>query len=372
MRIKELIGQIEKLIPRRWATDSDNVGHIISIDDKEVTAVVLSLDLTSKAVDIATNVGANLIITHHPAIPQAVSWLDSSSPPTKEVTRCIRYGINVYSAHTNLDAAPDGVSFRLAKKLGFNPTSVLLPRPGEKLLKLTVYIPEDHLKSFSEGMFSLGVGQLGRYSEASFFSKGTGTFKPEKGAHPFIGEIGKRTETSEYRWESILRERDIQKAIEGIRRFHPYEEPAYDITPLLREEEKAGFGCICQLERSTPFSELAAHIHNAIPTAYFILSGDTRKEIKLVAILGGSANSLTNEIISSGVDCLVTGELGYHNTLLLLSAGINCVQIGHFASEIWGLGKLDEVIREIAPGVQVITNLDDSPYAKVTEETYGR
>ena len=372
MRIKELTGQIDKLIPRRWAISSDNVGQLVSTDDEDVTAVVLSLDLTSKAVDIATNIGANLIITHHPAIPQPVSRLDSSSPQTKELIRCIRCGINVYSAHTNLDAAPDGVSFRLAKKLGLSPTSFLVPCPGEKLFKLTVYVPEEHLKRFSEGMFSLGVGKLGRYSETSFFSKGTGTFKPERGAHPFTGEIGRRSETSEYRWESILKERDIPKAIEGIKKFHPYEEPAYDIISLLQKEEKAGFGCICQLQKSVSFSQFAARIHNTIPTAYFVLSGDTKKEIARVAILGGSANSLITELFSSGVDCLITGEVGYHNILLLLSAGINCIQIGHFASEIWGLEKLNEIIREIDPGIQITTNFEDSPYTKVMEEIYGR
>src|SRR5947208_342064 len=77
-----------------------------------------------------------------------------------------------------------------------------------------------------------GAGHLGKYSECSFNQEGTGTFKPEEGADPFVGEIGKRHEEKEMKIEIIFPAYLEKKIIPVMLKAHPYEEVAYDIISL--------------------------------------------------------------------------------------------------------------------------------------------
>ena len=60
-----------------------------------------------------------------------------------------------------------------------------------KIFKIVVFVPESHTDIVREAMGKAGAGKIGNYTFCSFSSKGIGRFKPEEGAHPAIGEIGK-------------------------------------------------------------------------------------------------------------------------------------------------------------------------------------
>ena len=101
-----------------------------------------------------------------------------------------------------------------------------------KNVKIVVFVPESHADTVRESIGNAGAGKIGNYTFCTFSSKGIGRFKPEQGAHPAIGEVGKLESVQEERIEFVC-DRDIANdVIAAIKKVHPYEEVALDIYPL--------------------------------------------------------------------------------------------------------------------------------------------
>jgi hypothetical protein len=101
-----------------------------------------------------------------------------------------------------------------------------------KNVKIVVFVPETHTDVVREAMAKAGAGQIGDYSFCSFSSKGVGRFKPEQGAHPHVGEVGKIEEVSEEKIETVCPREKLESVITAIKKVHPYEEVALDVYPL--------------------------------------------------------------------------------------------------------------------------------------------
>lgn len=99
-------------------------------------------------------------------------------------------------------------------------------------VKIVVFVPESHTNVVREAIGRAGAGKIGNYTYCSFSSKGIGRFKPEEGAHPNIGEIGKFESVTEERIEAVCERNKVVDVINAIKKVHPYEEIALDIYPL--------------------------------------------------------------------------------------------------------------------------------------------
>jgi hypothetical protein len=99
-------------------------------------------------------------------------------------------------------------------------------------VKLVVFVPETHTDIVRDTMGNAGAGKIGNYTHCTFSSKGIGRFKPEAGAHPHIGEVGKLEEVSEERIETVVERSRLAEVISAIKSVHPYEEIAMDIYAL--------------------------------------------------------------------------------------------------------------------------------------------
>lgn len=99
-------------------------------------------------------------------------------------------------------------------------------------VKIVVFVPETHTDIVRDAMGKAGAGKIGNYSYCTFSSKGTGRFKPEVGANPHIGEVGKPEEVSEERIETVCSREKLQEVLKAIKAVHPYDEIALDIYPL--------------------------------------------------------------------------------------------------------------------------------------------
>lgn len=105
------------------------------------------------------------------------------------------------------------------------------------LVKLVVFVPETHADAVRKAMGDSGAGKIGNYSHCSFSSSGMGRFKPLAGAHPAIGKVGRLEEVKEARVECICGRDKAKAIIAAVRMVHPYEEMAFDIYPLILENE---------------------------------------------------------------------------------------------------------------------------------------
>ncbi len=121
MKINEVLKTLERYAPLELSDKLvkqiggyDNVGIIAQVEG-EIKGIVFTLDLTDESIDRALEMGANLIVTHHPAIFNPLLKLDYLKSP---LLRCVNEKIGVISMHLNLDCAEKGIDYYLAKGLG--------------------------------------------------------------------------------------------------------------------------------------------------------------------------------------------------------------------------------------------------------------
>lgn len=105
-----------------------------------------------------------------------------------------------------------------------------------QLVKVVVTVPETDADKLRQAIGKADGGRIGNYTHTSFSVKGIGRFKPEPGAHPAIGEVGKLEAVVEERIEVTCEQDKLQTVINAIRQVHPYEEPAIDIYPMLLQD----------------------------------------------------------------------------------------------------------------------------------------
>jgi hypothetical protein len=99
--------------------------------------------------------------------------------------------------------------------------------------KLVVFVPADALDAVRDAVFAAGAGRIGEYERCSWYTEGTGTFRPLPGASPTVGEVGEEEHVAELRLETVFPSQRRDEIVAALRRAHPYEEPAFDIYELV-------------------------------------------------------------------------------------------------------------------------------------------
>ena len=97
----------------------------------EATGALLCLDVTESVIDEALALGFNLIISHHPLLFKGLKCISGQTYIERCVLKAIKNDIAIYSAHTNLDNAPEGVNYKIAEKIGLQDIKFLAPKEGE-------------------------------------------------------------------------------------------------------------------------------------------------------------------------------------------------------------------------------------------------
>jgi len=100
-------------------------------------------------------------------------------------------------------------------------------------VKLVWFVPADALEATRDAVFEAGGGVMGEYERCSWYTAGTGTFLGGADTHPAIGEAGREEHVPELRVEIVVSEELVGPVVSALRSAHPYEEPAFDLYPLL-------------------------------------------------------------------------------------------------------------------------------------------
>ena len=128
MKIKEIVCALGQFAPLPLQESYDNAGLQVGLTDAEVTGALLCLDVTEAVVEEAVSLGFNLIISHHPLIFCGVKSLTGANYIERCIVQAVKHDIVIYSAHTNLDNALHGVSFKMAEKIGLQNIGFLDPK----------------------------------------------------------------------------------------------------------------------------------------------------------------------------------------------------------------------------------------------------
>lgn len=104
-------------------------------------------------------------------------------------------------------------------------------------VKISTFVPLDAANTVRDALGKAGAGVIGEYSYCSFSVAGKGRFLPSNEANPHIGHQGVQEVVDEERIEMVCSRVDAHKIISVLKNVHPYEEVAFDIVPLLNEED---------------------------------------------------------------------------------------------------------------------------------------
>ena len=125
--VNDLLHFVENHAPRTMKMDWDNVGLLCGSGTTPVYKILLALDPFEAVCQEAVDIGAQLIITHHPLIFQPIKAVTDNTETGRCIQLLCRNGISAINAHTNLDCAPGGVNDRLAQVLGLTDIQVIDP-----------------------------------------------------------------------------------------------------------------------------------------------------------------------------------------------------------------------------------------------------
>lgn len=144
--VNDVLYFLDVLAPFNTSMGFDNTGILVGGKNKKVSKILLTLDVTREAVEKAKNIGAELIVSHHPVIFNPMKRISDDSIPYM----LVRNDISVISAHTNLDKAEGGVNDALALKLGLSDIqSVESSDPDESGLGRIGSIQETDIRTFA-------------------------------------------------------------------------------------------------------------------------------------------------------------------------------------------------------------------------------
>ena len=358
--VKDVITYLESVAPLSLQESYDNSGLIVGDFSTEVKGILLALDCVESVIEEAVRQNCNLIITHHPIVFAGVKKLNGKNYVERTVIKAIQQGIAIYAIHTNLDNIYSGVNRKICETLGLKNLRILAPKKN-LLKKLVTFCPIESAETVRSALFEAGCGNIGNYDECSFNIAGTGTFRALEGAHPFVGEIGKRRHESEERIETIFSSGLEKNIINALFKAHPYEEVAYDIYPLENYNQYSGSGMIGELQEEVSEAEFLELLKKTMKAGCIRYTRLLGRKVKMVAVCGGSGSFLLNDAIGAKADFFVTADFKYHQ---FFDADNNIViaDIGHYESEQFTPDLLKELlVRNFSTFAVRLTELVTNP-----------
>ena len=344
MKLKELLSFLEQQIPLKYAEDFDNVGLLTGNPEWKIEGVLVTLDTLEVTVDEAIKKKCNVIISFHPIIFKGLKSLTGKSYVERTIIKAIKNDIAIYAIHTALDNQINGVSGKMAEVLGLKNQKVLVPKQ-ETLKKLTTYVPIKSLEKVQKALFDAGAGNIGNYSECSFYTEGTGTFLPNDRANPTIGTNGVLQNEPEVALTVYFETHITNTVLNAMFSSHPYEEVAYEVISLDNKNQNIGMGIVGEFEQAISEEDFLAMVKKTFKTTNIRHSEKLNKSIKRVALLGGSGSFALKKAMVTGADAFISADFKYHD-FFRAENRILIVDIGHFESEQFTKNLLTDIIQK--------------------------
>lgn len=256
---------IEALWPIEDAEDWDAPGLLSGDPAAAVSHVHLAVDAVIDTVDEAIELGADLLLVHHPLLLRGVTSVAEDRYKGAALARLIRAGCALVAAHTNADIVESGTSAVIAARLGLSDVAPIVA---------------------STGSTTRGLGRTGRLAEPMALGR----------LAALLGEI-------------------LPPTAGGVR-----------------------------------------------------VSGDFDASVEVVALCGGSGDSLLGESAVAASDVYITSDLRHHPASearenARLGRGPALIDVSHWASEWLWLDTAAEELRQALPGLSVtVSDLRTDPW----------
>lgn len=342
--VKEVTDYLESIAPLSYQESYDNSGLITGNPQSEIRGILVCLDSTEDVIMEAIEKGCNLVIAHHPIIFSGLRKITGKNYVERTILLAIKNDISIYAIHTNLDNVSVGVNKMIGERLGLKNLKILSPK-SSLLRKLVTFCSVNDAEKVKDALFNTGAGNIGNYTECSFNLVGEGQYRGNEASNPVKGEKGKRHTENELRIEVIFENYRQNQIISALLAAHPYEEVAYDIYDLVNKDSRVGSGMVGELTESQNEKDFLVDLKKKMKASSIRHTSLLGKNVKKIAICGGSGSFLLQDAIFSGADVFITADYKYHQ-FFDADGKILIADIGHFESEQFTMDLIKTLIIE--------------------------
>lgn len=360
IRVRDVMKFLNEVAPFKLQEEYDNSGLLVGHLADEVTGILVTLDCLESVVDEAIQVGANVIVAHHPILFKPIKSLTGNNYAERVIIKAIRAGINLIAVHTNLDNDKNGINSLISSQLGLVNARILSPLKGN-LFKLVTFVPASHSGDVLDALHRAGAGNLGNYTECSFRLTGTGTFKPNAKAKPYLGSNNELEQTEEERLELLVPEHFKDQVLKALFMHHPYEEVAYYLNELENSNQDTGAGMIGQLPEPMAVDQFLSQVKIKLNARLIRHTTPVDRPIKTVAVCGGAGSFLLKKAIAAGADAFISADFKYHE-FFDADGRILVADVGHYESECFMKGYISGLLsKKFTTFASVFSKIDTNP-----------
>ena len=326
-----IIHRFEQHFPLCLAEKGDPNGLQIGTLNKEINKIMITLDVRPEVVKEAIEKEVDLIIAKHPPIFVPVHSLLEDDPQQKMYIDLVSHNIAVYAAHTNMDIVEDGLNDWFCEALDIKNTTYLSPIHTLPYALLTVMVPKGYEAQVKEALVEAGAGDYGQYDQCIFSVSGKGQFRPKEGSQAFVGQVGELTHTEETCLTMVVPPLKQKMVEQALLKSHPYEMPAYYFQELSSLTKTYGIGRVGDLKEPMTVKALAEKLKAVFAIDHVRFIGhDENKQIRRVAICGGSGQNFYKDALKQKADVYITGDVYYHTGHDMMETPLTVLDPGHY------------------------------------------
>ncbi len=305
-QVRHITNFIHQWAPPGIKMSYDNVGLLLGDPASPVSRILVCLDVTEDIVDEALEKKCELIVSHHPLIFKEISSINPTDEQGRIIYKMIRNNIALISAHTNLDAALDGVSFVLANNLGLDDLQFL-----DKTYNISRRISLTTDYEDTEAVLKL----LNYHSaeEAHF--------------HEVDGRKG-----GQKQFEAIIDKHNVLPLRKALEKEGLLKKGSFQEMEMATPTNNFGMGVLGYYpDNGIAMDEFLHLVCRALDVPSLRYSGKAER-IKKVAVCGGAGIFLKQAAVKAGADAFVTADIKYHE-FFTEKPNFLLVDAGHYESE---------------------------------------
>jgi dinuclear metal center YbgI/SA1388 family protein len=327
IQVRHISTFLNQWAPPSTKLDYDNVGLLVGDPHQKVSKILTCLDVTLDVVEEAIDNNCDLIVAHHPLIFKGIDRINPTNEQGKIIFKLIKNNIGLIAAHTNLDAALDGVSFVLAKELGLENLKFL---DSSYNISRKIVLTTGHSESDS-------VLKLLNYYSA-------------EEAHYYKVE-GKKDH--QYTYEAIIDEHHVAELEKELEKNGLLHHGSFQVMDVASPSKNVGMGVVgFYRDKGLTQEEFLNTVGDALDVRAIRFSGSVDR-IKKVAVCGGAGVSLTGNAIAEGAQAFVTADIKYHD-YFTDTENFLLVDVGHYESEVPVVAALQQELTEAFEELEVL------------------
>ncbi len=331
MRLAAVISAIEEIAPRALQEKWDNSGLQVTLPPEaggEVSGVLLCVDVNPDIIAEAVAAGCNLVVSHHPLVFKGLKGLCGRTVAERTVAAAVRAGVAVYSAHTSLDSAHEGVSCEMARRLSddLRIRRVLSPT-AMPLMQVSVTCAREDADDLR-----LAILDNGGTDALCCWNTHANILEVADDADGMpVASVGNVDTACLI---AVVPQMNINAVREAVEGFCGRMEPRIRFIELDEHPEEYGLGVVADFGRPVPMVSLKKMIGGAFAEVFKAseAAGDDNRAIRRVAMCGGSGGEFIPAAIAAGADAYITADVRYHD-FCDYGRDIAIFDVGHFESE---------------------------------------